>query len=236
MGRLRPRERALLWLAYAQGHAHTEIADTLGVKTGSVKLLLFRARRKLAGILRAVPGAHRWRPVVKTVDCCREEDVLDALTSGRWPDRADDELVPTWRRARSAPTSIDVASAVLEVRNDEPGEMRDSLVGGDVVAGADARAPGSRTRGRPADHRGAGRRAGDAGRRERQRSSSRCRRGSPAVVGGWMPERRQRHRAWRRCARSGVLAQGWVLSPLSIGLGVWLVLAPVAIYFAVADD
>ena len=56
MDRLRPRERALLWLAYAQGHAHTEIADTLGVKTGSVKLLLFRARRKLAGMLRARPA------------------------------------------------------------------------------------------------------------------------------------------------------------------------------------
>jgi RNA polymerase sigma-70 factor (ECF subfamily) len=52
MERLRPRDRALLWLAYAQGHAHTEIAATLGVKTGSVKLLLFRARRKLAGLLR----------------------------------------------------------------------------------------------------------------------------------------------------------------------------------------
>ena len=56
MDRLRPRERALLWLAYAQGHAHAEIAETLGVKTGSVKLLLFRARRKLAGLLRAVPA------------------------------------------------------------------------------------------------------------------------------------------------------------------------------------
>jgi RNA polymerase sigma-70 factor (ECF subfamily) len=55
MSRLRPRERALLWLAYAQGHAHTEIAETLGVKTGSVKLLLFRARRKLAGLLRQTP-------------------------------------------------------------------------------------------------------------------------------------------------------------------------------------
>jgi RNA polymerase sigma-70 factor (ECF subfamily) len=52
MERLRPRERALLWLAYAQGHAHAEIAQTLGVKTGSVKLLLFRARRKLADLLR----------------------------------------------------------------------------------------------------------------------------------------------------------------------------------------
>jgi RNA polymerase sigma-70 factor (ECF subfamily) len=56
MDRLRPRERALLWLAYAQGHPHAEIAETLGVKTGSVKLLLFRARRKLAGLLRAVPA------------------------------------------------------------------------------------------------------------------------------------------------------------------------------------
>jgi RNA polymerase sigma-70 factor, ECF subfamily len=55
MDRLRPRDRALLWLAYAQGHAHTEIAQTLGVKTGSVKLLLFRARRKLADILRSAP-------------------------------------------------------------------------------------------------------------------------------------------------------------------------------------
>jgi RNA polymerase sigma-70 factor, ECF subfamily len=56
MSRLRPRERALLWLAYGQGHAHAEIAETLGVKTASVKLLLFRARRKLAGLLRRAPS------------------------------------------------------------------------------------------------------------------------------------------------------------------------------------
>jgi len=51
LGRLKPRERALLWLAYAQGSSHAEIADVLGLKTGSIKLLLFRARRKLAGLL-----------------------------------------------------------------------------------------------------------------------------------------------------------------------------------------
>src|SRR5262245_41874848 len=51
LGRLKPRERALLWLAYAQGSSHSEIADVLGLKTGSIKLLLFRARRKLAGLL-----------------------------------------------------------------------------------------------------------------------------------------------------------------------------------------
>jgi RNA polymerase sigma-70 factor (ECF subfamily) len=48
---LKPRERAMLWLAYAEGSSHQEIAAALGVKTASVKLLLFRARRRLAGLL-----------------------------------------------------------------------------------------------------------------------------------------------------------------------------------------
>jgi RNA polymerase sigma-70 factor (ECF subfamily) len=51
LGRLKPRERALLWLAYANGSSHAEIADALGLKTGSIKLLLFRARRKMASAL-----------------------------------------------------------------------------------------------------------------------------------------------------------------------------------------
>jgi RNA polymerase sigma-70 factor, ECF subfamily len=51
MARLKPRERDLLWLAYAQGSSHQEIAETLGLKTASIKLLLFRARRRLAALL-----------------------------------------------------------------------------------------------------------------------------------------------------------------------------------------
>ena len=51
MSHLKPRERALLWLAYAQGSSHKEIAQSLGLRTGSVKLLLFRARRRLAALL-----------------------------------------------------------------------------------------------------------------------------------------------------------------------------------------
>jgi RNA polymerase sigma-70 factor (ECF subfamily) len=47
MARLKPRERSLLWLAYAEGSSHLEIADALGLKTSSVKVLLFRARRRL---------------------------------------------------------------------------------------------------------------------------------------------------------------------------------------------
>jgi len=50
-GRLRPRERALLWLAYAQGANHHEIADVMRVRHGSVKVLLGRARRRLARLL-----------------------------------------------------------------------------------------------------------------------------------------------------------------------------------------
>jgi RNA polymerase sigma-70 factor, ECF subfamily len=52
MAQLKPREREMLWLAYAQGSSHRDIAGTLGVKTESVRLLLFRARRKLADVLR----------------------------------------------------------------------------------------------------------------------------------------------------------------------------------------
>jgi RNA polymerase sigma-70 factor, ECF subfamily len=51
MARLKPRERDLLWLAYAQGSSHHEIAEALGLKRTSIKLLLFRARRRLAALL-----------------------------------------------------------------------------------------------------------------------------------------------------------------------------------------
>lgn len=51
MARLKRRERELLWLAYAQGSSHQEIGETLGLKTGSIKPLLFRARQKLAALL-----------------------------------------------------------------------------------------------------------------------------------------------------------------------------------------
>jgi RNA polymerase sigma-70 factor (ECF subfamily) len=52
MAQLKPRQRDALWLAYAEGSTHQEIAKILGVRTASVKLLLFRARRKLASLLR----------------------------------------------------------------------------------------------------------------------------------------------------------------------------------------
>jgi RNA polymerase sigma-70 factor (ECF subfamily) len=56
MAQLKPRQRDALWLAYAEGSSHAEIAEVLGLKANSVKLILFRARRKLAALLR---GAAR---------------------------------------------------------------------------------------------------------------------------------------------------------------------------------
>lgn len=51
MARMKPRERQMLWLAYAQGSTHADIAGALGLKAASVRLLLFRARHKLAMLL-----------------------------------------------------------------------------------------------------------------------------------------------------------------------------------------
>ena len=55
---LRPRDRQLLWLAYAQGMSHAEISGALGLRTGSVKQLLYRARTRLAAML-GRPAAAR---------------------------------------------------------------------------------------------------------------------------------------------------------------------------------
>ncbi len=49
---LKPQEQALLWLAYVEGFDHSEIAAALELGEASIRVLLFRARRKLADILK----------------------------------------------------------------------------------------------------------------------------------------------------------------------------------------
>ncbi len=59
---LKPQERALLWLAHVEGSDHEEIGEALGVKTKSVKVLLFRARKRLGDLLAKkglAPGGAR---------------------------------------------------------------------------------------------------------------------------------------------------------------------------------
>ena len=55
MSHLKPRERAMLWLAYAEGASHREIAVVLGLRPASLRPMLFRARRKLASLLGRAP-------------------------------------------------------------------------------------------------------------------------------------------------------------------------------------
>jgi len=52
MARMRPRDRQLLWLAHAENYSHSEIAQITGLASPSIRLLLFRARRKIARILK----------------------------------------------------------------------------------------------------------------------------------------------------------------------------------------
>ena len=51
MDGLRVQERTMMWLAYVEQASHREIAMAVDVKEGSVKVLLSRARRKLAAAL-----------------------------------------------------------------------------------------------------------------------------------------------------------------------------------------
>jgi RNA polymerase sigma-70 factor (ECF subfamily) len=59
MKKLEPVQRELLWLAYAQGASHEEIAGILGLRPVSIRTLLLRARRKLAALLTTAPQEAR---------------------------------------------------------------------------------------------------------------------------------------------------------------------------------
>ena len=58
---MRPRDRQLLWLAYAEGYSHREIAQVTGLTSASIRLLLFRARRKVAALLRMPQAGNNER-------------------------------------------------------------------------------------------------------------------------------------------------------------------------------
>jgi RNA polymerase sigma-70 factor (ECF subfamily) len=53
LAQMRPRDRQLLWLAHAEGYSHREIAQITGLTSASIRLLLFRARHKIARVLSA---------------------------------------------------------------------------------------------------------------------------------------------------------------------------------------
>ena len=51
LAQLKPNERQLLWLAYAEGASHKEIAERSGLKSASIRPLLYGARKKLVALM-----------------------------------------------------------------------------------------------------------------------------------------------------------------------------------------
>src|ERR1019366_5685027 len=52
LAKLRPRDRQILWLAHAENYSHREIAEITGLAAPGIRLLLFRARRQMARLLK----------------------------------------------------------------------------------------------------------------------------------------------------------------------------------------
>lgn len=51
LGELKDRDRQLLWFAYVEGFSHREIAGLIEVNEKSVRVLLLRARERMAKVL-----------------------------------------------------------------------------------------------------------------------------------------------------------------------------------------
>lgn len=48
---LSTKEKTLLWLAYVEEYNHKDIAKIMGIKESTVKVVLFRAKKRLVGLL-----------------------------------------------------------------------------------------------------------------------------------------------------------------------------------------
>ena len=161
--------------------------------------------------------------------CCHEQDVLDALITERWPDRVDDGL-----RAHAGSCAIcrDLIASVGPILNDR------------VDLSNEGHLPSSGVMWWRAQMRA---------RQEAVREAERpvtiahivgfaCVIGIAAVAVAWLsPVVRTWFAEWSwhladvtmPDMRGGPLSQGWLVLLMAL---VWLVLAPLAIYFAVAED
>ena len=167
-----------------------------------------------------------------TLECDREQDVLDALSVGRWPDRCDAELRA---HVTSCPLCTDLADVATALLDDRDSAWREARVPPSGVvwwrAQLRAREEAARAAGRPLAFI----------------------QGVAASLAVWLVV------ALLRAVPSEYLLawRGWIVAaipqvtftmpdmagltaavPLSVLLilGAWLLLAPIAIYFAVADE
>jgi hypothetical protein len=167
---------------------------------------------------------------VKTVDCCREQDILDALASGRWPDRVADDL-----RTHAADCQFcgDLIASVGPLLSDRVDlSSAGHLPSSGVMwwrAQMRARQEATREAARPITIA--------------QIVGFACVAVLAAVAIAWVsPVMRTWAVEWTLNLVAAVgaiemrgpfVSQGWVVLLMA---AVWLVLAPLAIYFAVAED
>lgn len=165
-----------------------------------------------------------------SIECSREDDVLDAVTSGRWPHRVDDDL-------RQHVSACGICADLIQV-------VHPMLADADVP-GPEPRIPSSAVMWWRAQMRA---------RQEAAREAARPITVAQAVAGvcvlvlvtfaaamivpsvlGVIPGLEEGLALGRRLdLQNTLLARGWLLPALMAG--VWLLLAPLAVYFALSND
>jgi hypothetical protein len=163
-----------------------------------------------------------------TLECCREVDVVDAIASRRWPDHADAELRNHVAACRICADVAEVASALAE-DHDTALHQSGRLPSADVVwfrAQARARADASRQAARPIAIMQALGLAGATGVISLL----------IGLVAYWVWQRAD----WLTTASvypaMGADVMGLAIRGVLLAVGLWLILAPVAVYLVASDD
>ena len=162
------------------------------------------------------------------LECCREGEVIEAIVSHRWPDRAADDL-----RGHVAQCAIcaDVASVAGALREDYESacESAAGLPPADLVwfrSQARARAEATRQAGRPIAIMQA---IGLAG-------ATAVISALIGVVAYWVWQRADWFTIMPSVAMPGLDTMGFAVRGVLLAIGLWLLLAPVAVYLVASDD
>ena len=225
MASLSSREQAMLWLAYAQGSSHDEIAEVAGSQDQQYQAAAVPGETPAGA---AAPRGSRRAggrrdPAMNETDCLHEEDVADAVMSGRWPAGCDAELVAH-------------AASCAHLRR------RDRRRGGDLRGRATRRAP--RPASRPPGSCGGGPscapvttwpspRAGRS--RYIHAVAGAVAAGLFFTLGGLLWPWLRASIEWiDLVSRTAEIGRFWV--PIGLAVGAWLVLAPVLMLIVLSDD
>jgi hypothetical protein len=161
-------------------------------------------------------------------ECPRELDVIDAITAERWPHRVDDELR---RHVASCAICADVASVAAALHGDHELALSEArqMPSAHVVwfrAQARARAEASRQAARPIAIMQALGLAGATGVISLL----------IGVVAYWVWQRADWLAALPSFQPIGMDVMGFAVRGVLLAIGLWLILAPVAVYLVASDD